>query len=284
MRSLLVTLMGASLIWAPSAMSAVLADPSDVPAACQEQPVDWAACAAAAETGSPLQYMAYMHLGTQAFMRQDFDTAVAFYDLTEGQSIMSDAFFHAYRAGAYRRVGRGEESAANAALAWRWLQSDTSGPEYGAWTDDERDHVLVYLIKPMFEYGVDGADDALAMYLSLPIDDWIAAVNRAGTLTDIGQYDAALANSEAALAMQPGHPAVQNNHCYILTLVGRAEEALGYCERAFAMLANATVHSTYSRALAAVGRCEESEVQRASGLALAPSLQSLAEPFPCTPR
>jgi hypothetical protein len=77
---------------------------------------------------------------------------------------------------------------------------------------------------------------------------------------------------------------VTNNHCYLLTLMDRAGEALSYCERALVVEpGNATLLATHARTLAALGLCDQSEYQRAAGRALEPGFHALAEPFPCTP-
>ncbi len=277
----------AGLVLGVTGASALTVADEAVPAVCQGQEIDYAACAEAAGPGSPLAMLSYMNLGTQAFMVDDFARAAAYYDLStppDGGQTFSDAFLHAYRAYAFKRVGRLDDATRDAQLAWRWLQSPSAGGRRPPWTSGARDHVLTYILDIMVDQDVPGAQDALDMYLTLPADDWIALVNRVGVLTEIGRLEEALPLSEAALDLESEHPAVTNNHCYLLTLMGRAGEALSYCERALVMEPqNPTLLATHARTLAALGLCDQSEYQRAAALALEPGYHALAEPYPCTP-
>jgi len=87
---------------------------------------------------------------------------------------------------------------------------------------------------------------------------------------------------EAALERSKNDPGALNNHCYLLTLMGRAGEAIGYCEQAVVGMPDepAVLHS-YAAVLAAMGRCDEAEDNRRRAAELHPSIVEYQTPLVC---
>ncbi len=253
--------------------------------------VSWEACAEAAQEGTPTYSLAMINLGTEAYSRGDLTGALRFYDKAEipGQAMTSDVVFHTLRGDARRYGGRMEEARADAAIAWGFLDGrpppDTPADALGPFNDDLRALILSILL-PILQDGDPGAfQKARAMYLALPATDWEALSRRAGALSEVGEYEAAVAASKGALDLQPTDPLTQNNHCYALVAAGRAAEGVTYCERAVAGRPEvAPMRHSYAAALAALGRCADAEAQMAEARRLDPAAALYREPLTCTPK
>lgn len=271
------------------------ASPQDVeapvPAACIGATfVSWEACAAAAPDGSPAQGLAMINLGTEAYVRGDLAAALAYYDKAErpGQRLSADILFHTFRGDARRHGGRLEEAREDAAVAWNYLNGqvpDGVSERDILPLDDEVRHLVLTLILPILKDGDRGDfQRAREVYLGLPAKDWQALSHRAATLSTLGEHEAAIAASKAALDLQPADSMTRNNHCYILVEAGRAGEGLPYCESAVAALPEAApVRHSYAAALAATGRCGDAETQLAEARRLDPSAALYQEAISCTP-
>ncbi|WP_395945714.1 hypothetical protein [Brevundimonas sp.] len=269
-------------------------DPNaEVPAACrmdQAGNVDFQACADTAPRGSMPRALALINLASQAYLEGDYSRAVTLYDeaIPPGQTVTSDVVFHTFRADTYHHVGRTEEARADAALAWRILQGEISPSGDPAddlpVTDQLRFEVLIRIL-PILKDGDPAAFTAArTLFMGLPAEDGIALTNRAGLLARLGDYPAAIADSERALALTPDEPGLKNNHCYTLFQAGRAAEGLPYCEAAVAALpAIAPIRHSYAEVLAALGRCDEADAQMAEARRLDPSGVAYARSLTCTP-
>jgi tetratricopeptide (TPR) repeat protein len=252
--------------------------------------VDWQACLDASPANAAWRSLALMNLGTQAFLRDDFATAVRFYDeaAPPGQTLLSDVSFHAFRGAAYWHVGRRQEALADANIAYRMLHNDPTLPAIrGGYVPLGTDPEQIYIrILPILQTGdAQIFHRAEQEFRALPASDWVSYANRAGTFQEINDIPAALEMSGRALAMAPNEPAVLNNHCYILYTAHRAQEALPYCERAAATAPNvAAVHDSLSDVLVVLRRCAEAEREIAEARRLDPSDLDYAQQIVCTPR
>jgi Flp pilus assembly protein TadD len=139
------------------------------------------------------------------------------------------------------------------------------------------------LILPILKKNSDpGFPDALAAYISVPSAGWMDWANRAGVLDELGEGAAAADASAHALALNPTHPAVLNNHCYILANGGKAAEALPYCEKAIEAAPNEpSIHHSYATALALAGKCEEGDAELTIARRLDPSSATYKKPIAC---
>ncbi|MCR5878439.1 tetratricopeptide repeat protein [Phenylobacterium sp. J367] len=223
--------------------------------------------------GSPERSLALINLGTRAVLRQDYAAAIGFYDaaVPPGDSIYSDPMFHAFRADAYAHVGRREEALADARIALRQMNGETfPGVPVNSLAHDP-DNVLPRILPILKAASDPGFDKAMRAYLALPARDWISHANRASVLADLGDYEAAAAESAKALAIEPNHPGLLNNVCYMQAKAGRPADGLPYCERAIAAAPDfAGLRDSYATALAGLGRCREAEVQMAEARRLDP--------------
>jgi tetratricopeptide (TPR) repeat protein len=236
--------------------------------------VDYQACADAAPPGSPARSLSLINLGTEAFLKRDYATAVRLYDEADppkgSQHLFSDAYFHAFRGAAYAHVGRDTEALANAKTVLAIMDGKAPNlPPTAAKADPE---VLYEQVLPILKKAKDpDFQRSLEAYQALLARDWISYSNRAGLLYDLGDVEGALAMNEKALQLQPGHPGPLNNACYILAGAGRAREGLPYCERAVAAAPDiAAIHDSYATALAALGRCADADRELAVARRLDP--------------
>tara|TARA_R110002051_G_scaffold96259_1_gene166267 strand:- start:11 stop:862 length:852 start_codon:yes stop_codon:yes gene_type:complete len=256
------------------------------PPACRTS--NYQACADATAPGSPAHSWAMINLGTQAYLARNFAEAVRLYDAARmpGQTVSSDAHFHAFRGDAYRHVGRDKEALDDARMAWRLLSEDpTLPPETrGLYSvDDEPRGLILTLILPLLKMGNDPAfAPALAAFQRLPVTDWVGHSQRASVLKNLGDLDGALDHNAQALAGSPDHPGLLNNQCYYLTLADRGKEAIGFCQRAIEQMPDeAAFRHSYATALASIGSCDEAEAEMTTARRLDPSAVSYPEPLDC---
>lgn len=261
-----------------------------VPPACVGATfVSWGACAEVAVEGTPVHSLAMINLGTEAYLHGDLIKALRYYDKGElaGQAMTSDVVFHTFRGDARRYGGRMDEARADARIAWGFLigqppegsPSDLLRP-----LDDGLRTMVLAVILPILKDDPDIFPAARAMYMALFAEDWMSLSQRAGTLSSLGEHEAAVAASQAALELQPTDPLTQNNHCYTLVEAGRAAEGVAYCESAAAALPRmAPVRHSYATALAAVGRCAQAEAEIAEARRLEPGAALYRDPVVCTP-
>ena len=263
----------------------------DVPAECRpgaDGNVSWAACAALFQKGSPPWTFATMNQASQAYLDQDYVTAVRLYDAASGSGeLLSDAYFHAFRADTYEHVGRFPEAARDARTAWRILNGEIAAPgaqDMPPLTDDQKSFILALILHILKTADDPAFPTALAAYRELPAKDWEAWGQRAAVLDQLDDTAGALVASGEALKAQPTDVGVLNNHCYILVRNGRPSEGLPYCEKAVLSAPNfAPLRHSLASALAGAGRCEESVAQLAEARRIDPATILYNQPIACTP-
>ncbi|HVY83705.1 MAG TPA: hypothetical protein VG943_01120 [Caulobacterales bacterium] len=279
MRGIVLTL---AVLLAPAVATA---QDSALPTACvadAQGAINYQACADATPVGSTPHMLALINLGTEAFLRADYATAVRFYDQAQpadGQQVFSDPRFHAFRGSSYFQVGRKREALEDAHTVLTML-----GVEDASETPDI--DVIYAAILPILNDAHDPAfTPTLNAYKALPAADWVSYVNQAGLLEQLHDIDGALAADTRAFALQPDNPVVLNTHCYILTRAGRAQEALPFCERAVAAAPSvAPVHHSYASALAALGQCDRANAELAQARRLDSASLEYRRPLTCRAR
>lgn len=263
------------------------------PPACRGafETIDWQACADASGQGTPGYGLAMINLGTRAYVQGDYASALRYYDKAEtpGQSISSDVIFHAFRGDTYRHAGRMEAARRDAGQAWMFLNNrppaGTQSRDLVPVNDEVRFVVLTAILPILKDGDASIYDQARATYVGIPVTDVDALSNRAVTLEQLGEFDAALVDSKRAVDLRPADPRLLNNHCYILVGAGLAEQGLPYCERAVALVPDvAPVRHSYASTLAAMGRCADADQQLAEARRLDPSAALYREPLGCTPK
>ena len=270
--------------------SAFAQDPPP-PAVCQtaKQTGAWQACLDALPANSPWRPLALINMGTDSFLRDNYAAAVRYYDEAlppNNQQLLSDITFHTFRGAAYWRVGRREDAQRDADVVYRMLQRDPTLPMPPAQCippglDEEM--IYVYILPVMQAGDQQRFNAAVARFRALPAQGWESYANRAGVLQQIGDLPGALSMSERALAAAPNHPAVLNNHCYIVLQMGRAAEAAPFCERAVAAAPGvAAVHHSVAEVYAALGRCADSARELAEARRIDPATAAYQQPLTCT--
>ena len=267
-------------------------DPGPTPPACAHATfAGWQACADAAEEGSAVYALAMINLGTEAYVRGDFASALRFYDKAQGTGLQvsSDVIFHAFRADTYQHAGRTMEALADAKTVWDYLEGRLPAGVERRTTRPIDDDVRFLVLTAVLPILKDGDAETFArardLFLRLPAEHWSALTNRATVLMELGEFPAAIADSKRAVDMAPEEAGLQNNHCYVLTMAGQPGAALPYCERAVALLPEAApIRHSYAAVLAGLGRCEDAERQLADARRLDPSSALYREPLACTPK
>lgn len=271
--------------------SPALAQNDQPPAECRRNAagqVNYQACFDASPPGSGWRSMAQINLGTEAFARGDYATAVRHYDEARppaGETMYSDVLFHTFRGASYWHVERRQEALADAQIALRMLQGDpTLNLEPLDYMPAHVDREMVFaFILPILQSG-DAArfEAALSTYQAMPASDWTSYANRAAVLDQVGRPAEALVASEQAVRLAPNDAGVLNNHCAILANAHRPGDALPYCERAVAGAPQiAAIHDSLSDALAALGRCNDAEREIAEARRLDPASPDYARPIAC---
>lgn len=266
------------------------AQQGELPAACKPDArgsMNYAACADAAEPGSPVRAFALINLGTAAYLQGDYAEAVKRYDeaIPPGKTVMSDVYFHAFRGGAYAHVGRDAEAYKDARLALDMLNGKPGLPPEALLPKGGDAQPVYETILPILKKNGDpDLAAAITAYSALPADGWVGWSNRAAVLQELGDLPAAVKASNEAMKLKPDHPAVLNNHCYVLTQAGDAAGALPYCEKAVQLAPKqAAVRHSHASALAQAGRCREAEEALAQARTLDPSSATYKQPLACRP-
>jgi tetratricopeptide (TPR) repeat protein len=270
------------------------ADPQEAtPPECQRNDqgvVNYEACAAATPSGSPPHRLALINLGTQAFLRQDYPSAVRYYDEAQppnSDRLYSDVTYHAFRAAAFDHVDRHDEALQDAVIALRMLHRDSALPlSSDRYMPEGVDAEAVYeLIVPPLQYGDQGQfHGALEELKALPASDWVSYSNRSAVFDQIHDLPNALEMNQRALALAPNEAEPLNNQCYILFELHRGQEALAYCQRAVAAAPQvAAIRHSYASVLAQLGRCAEAGRELANARRLDPSSIEYRQQLQCGP-
>lgn len=263
-------------------------DAEQTPAACKPDPrgaINLTACAAAAAPGSAERAFALINLGTQAYVAGNHTEAARLYDqaVPPGLTVMSDVYFHAFRGGAYHHVGRKEEAYKDARLAFDIVSGKPGLPPQIARVDGDLEPIYVSILPILKENADPDYASALAAFVALPAGDWVDWSNRAGILSDFGELDGAAKASAEALKLNPTHPAVLNNHCYMLMLAGDPASGLPYCQKAVsADPSHPSGHHSLATVLAKLGRCADAEAALAEARKRDPGSVKYKEPLACT--
>ena len=265
----------------------------DIPESCEaaiagqgDDLLRWKSCFEDAEPNSGPWFLAAMNLGTEAFYRNDHETAASYYrqTMTERFKTFSDIILHANRAATFETTGDTAFAEKDAMAAWRLFQrGETLMP--GVPLDDGiKGYVLVNILEPLQQADPDAFETAKAAYLALPLEDLQDRANRAALLQNIGELDAAIEESETLLVALPDNAQVLNNHCYMLHEAGRDEEAETYCRQALEIMPDAApIKHSLASVLAGLGQCEQAETLRLEAKAASPSTAAYDEKLACTP-
>lgn len=248
----------------------------------------WQACLDALPPASPWRALPLINLGTDSFLREDYAAAVRYYDeaMPPGdQQMYSDITFHTFRGAAYWRVGRREEALRDADIVYRMLHRDPTLPTLAEqYIPPGLDEEMIYVfILPVMQGGdPQRFQTAATAFRALPATSWESLANRAAVLQEIGDLAGAREMSERALVAAPAHPAVLNNHCYIVLQQGHAAEAAPFCERAVAAAPNvAAVRHSLAEVYAALGRCTDGARELAEARRLDPVTVAYQRPLNC---
>lgn len=252
---------------------------------------DLQACYAASAPGSTARVFAAINLGSDAASRNDYVTAVRYFDEAQphdGTVLYSDAGFHAQYANTLQQVGRVGEALEQARMALALLRNDPSLPEpvraQFANMPVDREGALALLLPIFYAAGAPETQSVRQDYMAFAPEDWIGWSNRAAVLQQIGDLPGALTASERAIRLAPNEPGALNNHCYILALNNRAAEGVPYCERAVAALPQiAGIRHSLAFALAGAGQCVRAREELARVRQLDPLSPEYQQDIPCTP-
>jgi Flp pilus assembly protein TadD len=274
------------------AFAAPSAQAQQAPPECRQNAqgvVNFEACLAVAPPGSPWRSLSLMNLATQAFRAADYATAVRYYDAAQpgdGNLLYSDASYHAFYASTLHQVGRHAEARIQARHALGMLRNSADLPEAArrlAAVPVDREVVLAAIVPVLVSEQDPEAESAMSEYLALPATDWVSWVNRGSVMLEIGRFDSALIANSEAMRLEPSHPAVLSNQCYILVKLNRASEALPHCLAARAAAPEvAVVRHSAASAFAALGRCEEAQAELGEARRIDPVTQEYMQPLACT--
>lgn len=251
-----------------------------------ETPAKWVACALEADPGSEESLLAYSNLGAQAFFNQDFESAGRYFDMStpsDGGESYLDTFAHALRASTYWRVGEDKKAQTHAKFAYNWIEKNQIGPlKDTPFSNDLLEPVLEVLVPVMTYLSMPEAGEALARYQSLPLTSLTTASRRAGVLSSVGAYDAALVYSARAVSGQPDNPVYLINHCNLLTKMDLPETAISFCTSAVEIEPeNAEFRFTKALTLAALHQCDAAWTEQSKARTLDPGYPLFEEELPC---
>lgn len=250
-----------------------------------QNPARWKPCFDVAEPQSLPWMLAVINLGTAAFWEDDFETAASYYRLSvsETQAFDSDVILHANRASVFGRTGDLELAKRDSEIAWTYVKESRYDMGGQALNEEGQFYVLTLVLQPMLESGADGFEDARLFYKQLGTRDIYDRANRAAVLSNVGDLEGAILESEAVMRLGLDDPGIYNNHCDMLTRVGRPAEALPFCETAIAeSVDSAPTYHTLAITLAGLGRCDEAESALETARKLEPSVVKYNEPLECS--
>lgn len=283
---LLPFLLSICLLCAPAALGEIL-NPDQIPEACYQDAdgeIDYEACFAVSEPNSVLWLLAAINLGSEAFWSDDVSKAAYYYDLSSPPDLKtySDIILHANRASVFRRVGRLDDSLVDAAKAFELLR-ENKFDDFGTPLDeDAKGYVLALVVQTFFDAGADELEETLAMFLGLTGGVYSDDATKAAILIGVERYDEALVLSERLVVNAPEDTMILNNHCYMLTNIGRAADGLVFCQKAVELDPQ---HASFLHSLAvtyaALGQCETALEAFEKGRAREPSLAAFQEPLSC---
>lgn len=282
----LIALVVALSLTGPTALSD---ETPDIPQSCALalQQGDWESCAKDAEPNSPIYLLAHANLGTRAYLEGDFGTAARHYDLSapDGLNMFSDAFLQLYRSTTFVRVGRMDDAKRDVSVLLSQLETGQLGMGNRIpFSDDVLLQIYPTLISTLRELNMmEEMDSVVASYAVLPANDFYAIANKAAVFAEIGRYGEALPLSEKLIESHPEHPAILNNHCYLLTLMERGEDAVPFCQKAVAIEPDiSSFQHSLAEAFAESHQCPEALAAKRRALELEPDNVSFQEPLtPC---
>ncbi len=226
-----------------------------------------------------IKSLAYINLGTLAYLQQNITEAARFYDLSEqeGKSISSDPFFHAYRSSVNSHLGRHDQAVADAQKVLDYIAQNPNTPPA------MQTQLFEQIIVPLHVTGTTLLENqAIKQFLALPVTDWIDALNRASVLIETKRYQQAGPLVEQAYQAKPNHPAILNAKCYLNALNDRAAQGVPYCEQALQIAPNtAPILHSYAFALAKNGQCQQSRQALSQAQRIEPSVATYQEKIPC---
>ncbi|ACT57978.1 tetratricopeptide repeat protein [Hirschia baltica] len=251
---------------------------SDIPESCIlafDEPLKWVDCASEANPGSEASMLAYSNLGGQAYFNEDYQSAARFFDLStpaDGGKEQLDAYAHALRASTYWRTGQDSKARNHAEFAYYWIKSGILGSASQIKLDDELlEPVLEILVPVTSHLNTPNANEILKKYQSLPISSLMDAARRAGVLSNIEEFDAALIYSAKVVTGQPDNPLFLSSHCLLLTRMGLADKGLPFCDAALEIEPkNPNTHFNKAIAFATLGKCDEAWDAQTKAQNLAP--------------
>lgn len=284
-------LVAATVLWAlTNHASAQEINREQTPPACENASTEaqYRACVDATQPGSGFHWLSLMHLGMIAMQRHDTAEAIRFFDQAwsiSGENVTRPRL-HGYRAVAYDMAGRDGDAVREARVALSILLRTRELPDdVWAMLGDTQinDEAAYAAILPILKQANDADfDRGLAAYFALPVENWGSAAMRASALEKLDRLNEALQMSAQALALQPEHPLVLNNHCYILLRLDRSLDALPFCERAAqAAPTIAGVRHSLGAVYAALGRCDDARIQVAEARRLDPASENYSEEIEC---
>ncbi len=249
-----------------------------VPESCVEafdDPSKWVDCAQQADPGTQASMLAYSNIGGQAYFNQDYQSAARFFDLStpaDGGADQLDAYAHALRASTYWRVGEDTKARNHAEFAHRWIKENKLGGNTDIELDEELlEPVLEVLVPVTAHLNTQNATDILKQYQALPISSLMDAARRAGVLSSIEEFDAALLYSAKVVSGQPDNPLFLSSHCLLLTRMGLAEQGLPFCKIALEQDdKNPNIHFNEALAYTSLGKCDEAWEAQTRAQKLAP--------------
>lgn len=253
-----------------------------------ETPSKWVECATEADPGSEASMLAYSNIGGQAYFNEDYQSAARFFDLStpaDGGADQLDAYAHALRASTYWRVGEDSKARNHAKFSYRWIKEGKLGGKTQIIFDDELlEPVLEVLVPVTAHLDTPEANDVLQKYQSLPISSLMDAARRAGVLSNIEEFDAALIYSAKVVSGQPDNPIFLSSHCLLLTRMGLAEKGLPFCEAALEKSPkNANIHFNKAIAYVMLGQCQAAWDAQTKAQQLAPKHPLFDDILQCTP-
>lgn len=250
-----------------------------------EGPGRWKACFDVAEPQSNLWLLSVINLGTAAFWEEDFETAAHYYRLsvTDETTLLSDVVLHAHRGMVFHRTGDFQLAKQDVQIAWTHVKNGKYGMGNKALEQDGQFYVLSLILQPMKETGAENFEEALGFYKAMTTETIFDRANRAAVLSNVGDIEAAIIESQAVIDLGFDDPGVYNNHCDMLTRAGRPAEALPFCEMAIAARDDfAPIYHTLAITLAGVGRCDEAETALETARKLEPSVVIYNDPLECS--